>query len=328
MQRTALERLPRGTDIFDSGIRPAQTGAVASGYYPPLPVAADRTDLPRVLRTLLWGWPVVDHLAARGAEEVRTRPFDGDAREAVYLMLSLENRAGSYNFEERRRLLVLLDEVVADAASSRAAGTAGGEGQVASVSGAGQAAPTSGLDAEDSELGRLVLGAEGSFTQTTRRYAQLPPLLRDMTNGGRLDLKTAERLSRYPTTASVLREVTAALSFSNRRRLTTMLWELAQRDGLDDEETAAVAREVAKQTDPVAALRLRRYPTLSSLEDRFHAVRERALGGSGVRLSPPPNFEGGGYAVEFAFTSREELRRRLRALQRLEEDADELFELL
>src|SRR6056297_400291 len=120
MQRSALEKLPRTTDIFDppSATPSAAIDPVPAGYYPPLPIAVDRDDLPEALRTLLWGWGVVARLG-RGAgsdraaglagtevaaAEVRTRRFEGDARAAVHLLLALEGRAGAYSLEEQRRL--------------------------------------------------------------------------------------------------------------------------------------------------------------------------------------------------------------------------------
>lgn len=343
MQRSALEKLPRTTDIFEppaatpaagpptSGSRPA-TAAIdpaAAGYYPPLPIAVDRDDLPEVLRTLLWGWAVVARLgrggAGRGgtevaAAEVRTRRFEGDARAAVHLLLALESRAGAYSREEQRRLVELLE----------AAGVA-----------------------PDEETNRLVTGGK-PFAPAVRRYAGLTPVLQEMVADESLDLKTAERLREFPAAAAAARERARGLSFSNRRRFFTMLWELAQRDALGDEELAAVVGEVAggeatkpggaaagafggetrraaplsPDEDPLSALRRRRYPTLSSLEARFEEITSRALSGSGVRLSPPPNFEGSRFTVEFTFDSRRELARRVEALSALEDEVDELSNLL
>jgi len=349
MQRSALERLPRTTDIFEppaalsaapaspaTPVTPATpaTGAATAaidpataGYYPPLPIAVDRDDLPEVLRTLLWGWGVVARLGPpRGSEvaatsrthaaeaaEVRTQPFAGDAKAAVHLLLALEGRAGAYGLEEQRRLVELLD----------AAGVV-----------------------PDEETNRLVTGGK-PFAPAVRRYVGLPPVLQEMVAGERLDLKTAERLRAFPSAAVAAGERTAGLSFSNRRRFFTMLWEIAQRDALGDEELAAVVAEVSgagaggafggearratplsPDEDPLSALRRRRYPTLSSLEVRFEEISARALAGSGVRLSPPPNFEGSRFTVEFTFDSRRELEKRVEAISALEDEVDELFSLL
>jgi hypothetical protein len=313
MQRSALERLPRTTDIFDPPSAPpaAATAAidpVPAGYYPPLPIAVDRDDLPEAFRTLLWGWGVVAGLgreatgaagareaAAAEDEEVRTRAFEGDARAAVHLLLALEGRAGAYSLEEQRRLVELLD----------AAGLA-----------------------PDERTNRLVTGGK-PFAPAVRRYAALPAVLQEMVGAERLDLKTAERLREFPAAAAAAGEHTKGLSFSNRRRFFTMLWEIAQRDALGDAELAAVVAASADPArDPLAALRRRRYPTLSGLEERFEEIAGRALSGSGVRLSPPPNFEGSRFTVEFTFDSRRELEKRLEALSALEDEVDELSRLL
>ncbi|MFP4373840.1 MAG: hypothetical protein ACLFPO_05905 [Spirochaetaceae bacterium] len=296
MRRSALESLPRTTDIFES----SDLDPAAADYYPPLPVAVDRRDLPEPLRTLLWGWGVVERRGRisggsepeSGAGEILTRPFEGDARAAVHLLLALEGRAGSYSLEEQRRLVALLD----------AAGLA-----------------------PDEETNRLVTGGK-PFAPAVRRYAALPSLPREMVAGEQLDLKTAERMQEFPAAAAAAGACTRELSFSNRRRFFTMLWEIAQRDALGDEELAAVVGEVADA--PLTNLRARRYPTLSGLEARFDEIAGRALAGSGVRLSPPENFEGSRFTVEFSFDSGRELRRRIEALSGLQDEIDELFSLL
>jgi hypothetical protein len=300
MQRTALESLPRTTDIFSERTGPGD--AVARGFYPPLPLAADREDLPDALRTLLWGWGVLARLAAAGISEVRLSGFGGSAREAVLLMLALEDRAGGYSLEEQRRLLELCDACGVE--------------------------PDGPVD--------VLLTGGPPFAPVARRYAALPPVLREMVNAGELELKSAERLSAYPGAAAALRRVTAGLSFSNRRRFATMLWEIAQRDELSDAQTAELAREAGAaggsgEETPggaVDALRRRRYPTLTSLEERFGRITDRALGGTGVELTPPANFEGGRFTVSFSFASAQELDARRRALSRLEDELDELFQLL
>lgn len=300
MQRTALESLPRTTDVFSE--RTARGGAARFGFYPPLPLGTDRADLPHALRTLLWGWGVLERLAAAGIAEVQVREFRGSAREAVLLMLALEDRAGGYSPEEQHRLLELCDACGVE--------------------------PDGAVDA-------LVTGGP-AFAPVGRRYAALPPVLREMVNAGELELKSGERLRAYPQAAAALREVTAGLSFSNRRRFATMLWEIAQRDELSDAQTAKLVHDAAgagavgedTPGGPVDALRRRRYPRLTSLEERFGQLRERALGGTGVELTPPANFEGGRFTVSFSFASAEELGARRCALSRLEDEVDELFQLL
>jgi len=303
MQRSALERLPRTTDVFARARTAPGAGSpagadidpAAAGYYPPLPVAADRPDLPEVLRTLLWGWDVVGRLARAGIKTVETRPFDGDAREAILLILALEDRAGAYSVEERRCLLGLLE----------AAGVA--------------------PDAAINE--RVADGAP--FAAAARRYAELPDGARQLVSDGTLDLKNAERLADFPEATRRLQSAVAGLSFSNRRQFAAMLWEVAQRDELADEDLAALVGELAgADGGPLPALRRRRYPTLSALEGSFTEVSDRALSGSGVSLHPPANFEGGRFRVEFSFASRRELATRISALQRLEDEVDELFSLL
>jgi hypothetical protein len=182
----------------------------------------------------------------------------------------------------------------------------------------------------DDELDRLVSG-EKPFAPQTRRYAALQPELRELVLNDTLDLKTAERWQVFPAAAKTAHEAAGELarfSFSNRRQLFTMLWQIAQRDGLSDGQLADLLRALLSTSDPVAEARRQRFPALRGLESRFEDIASRTLGGSGVRLSPPPYFEGSRFTVEFSFESRAELERRLGALSRLGEDVDELFELL
>jgi hypothetical protein len=62
------------------------------------------------------------------------------------------------------------------------------------------------------------------------------------------------------------------------------------------------------------ALRIKRFPILTRLEQR-HAERHRALGlPGGARIVPPRDFEGDGFRLEARVSSPEDLERLTRAL--------------
>lgn len=299
MRRAELEALPRTTEIFGprrDGPPPGAPAAraVRRGFYPPLPLARESRELPEAFRTVLWGWDVLRVLSRQGVEEVATRSFEGTAVEAVELILTLEDRAGEYSLEEQSRIVSLCE--------------------------------AGGIEPGDS-INRLVTGGR-PFSEQARRFAALPVELKRPVSVGTVDLKTAERWSEFPQAARAVVDRTEGLTFSNRRRLFTMLWEIAQRDGLSDAALAARAESLLASVDPLAEVHHLRYPRLSSLQETFEEITKRSLSGSGVRLSPPPYFEGSRFTVEFSFRSGEELTRRISALSRLEDETDELFELL
>jgi len=61
-------------------------------------------------------------------------------------------------------------------------------------------------------------------------------------------------------------------------------------------------------------LRARRFPRLQAAEARFAAALKDTHIGEGIRITPPPNFEGRGFRAEIAFASADELSRRSREL--------------
>jgi ParB-like chromosome segregation protein Spo0J len=67
-------------------------------------------------------------------------------------------------------------------------------------------------------------------------------------------------------------------------------------------------------------LRSCRFPRLSRREERFTALAKKLPHAGGVRLVPPPSFEGGTYRIEIAFSRQEVLAAAARTVQALAED--------
>lgn len=119
-------------------------------------------------------------------------------------------------------------------------------------------------------------------------------------------------------------------SVSVQEELVETVVEIGQRDNftprqvLDSAEVNSLrrvhrrpARQRAQQIRK--QLRARRAPRLTARKERF-AREARDLGlPSGVRLIPPPYFEGPKWSVEFTFAGAEELAVRLRSVARLVE---------
>ena len=121
-------------------------------------------------------------------------------------------------------------------------------------------------------------------------------------------------------------------SVSVQEELVETVVEIGQRDNfaprqiLDSAEVNDLrrahkrpARQRAQQIR--RQLQARRAPRLTARKERF-AREARDLGlPSGVRLIPPPYFEGPKWSLEFTFTGAEELAVRLRSVARLAEQA-------
>ncbi len=69
-----------------------------------------------------------------------------------------------------------------------------------------------------------------------------------------------------------------------------------------------------------AWLRSCRFPRLTRREERFTALAKKLPHAGGVRLAPPPSFEGSTYRIEIAFSRQEALAAAARTVQALAED--------
>jgi len=162
-----------------------------------------------------------------------------------------------------------------------------------------------------------------------RRYEELPLSLQQLVASGAVDLKSVERAAGVPE--AVLERFgaeAALLSFSRRREMLAMLYEFCVVGRQETEAVLALLDEAFSAPDPSAALRAHRYPRLRELERQFEAFCERYVSGSGVELSAPAQFEGSAFGVQFQFESAPQLARRIRCLQTIERNCDELFRLL
>jgi hypothetical protein len=187
----------------------------------------------------------------------------------------------------------------------------------------------------DAELSRQVTG-DAAFAVKAERFAALPAALQGALQEALIDLRTAESLAHYasgdPGTLQRILDATRSISFSRRRQVLRLALENARREtpdagGLGD-RVAELVHEAAAASDPVDALTRRRYPKLTALSDRFESIRTEALDGTGVRLTPPPYFEGDRFEVAFSFATAEELARKLAALDTLKARTGELQDLL
>ncbi len=160
--------------------------------------------------------------------------------------------------------------------------------------------------------------------------AGLVPELQQLAAAGRLEGEVVELLAAWsPDDQAAVGEFAHRLPV-NRNRLREIivrLDDLARRDRRLPGGWLAAAGEAAAGCAGAAAvekvrnfLRERLYPHLSAAEAGFAADRERLGLPPGVRLEPPPFFEGDDFRLSFTFTSAAEWRRICHRLNEIDPD--------
>jgi hypothetical protein len=251
--------------------------------------------LPVCGRSLVWGFGLLAAARSAGLPGLECRRIaERSPEEMLALALRLEGRAGAYRWGEKLGLLGF----------ARSRGFS---------------------------LGKLDLLIEGRVDPRLERrvqeYSGLPGSLRGLVDRSALDLRTALAVRGLPEPAFELAG-SAGLSFSERRAFLGLLHEAVARLRLSPEETLAAARRALEDARPLEALRERVFPTLAAMRRRWEELAEELVGGSGVRLLPPEDFEGDLFEVSFRFRTRQALARRLGALARVRGRFDELSEFL
>jgi len=254
---------------------------------PELAEAGLHPPLPVCGSVLAWGFPLLSAARAAGRTALECRLLGERApADLLALALRLEARPGAYRWSEK-----LAMHRYAQARGFSVAGLAGLiEGR-----------PDPGLE------------------EKVECFAGLPPALAVLVEQGGLDLRTAAGLRELPEEVFSL-AAGGRLSHSERRQFLGLLRDA----GLDRPACLRAALMALAGSRPLEALRGLAFPALASLRQEWAALEESILGGSGVSLQPPADFEGERFEVRFRFRSREGLARRLAALARLEARFDEL----
>ena len=285
-------------DIFSDGRAP-RSDLIEKNLYPPLPICSD---------TLIWGFQILHSARRRRLKQVNCLVIPSCSRtEMLSLALKLENRAGGYSWPEKERM-----------------------GEYLAASGAAPRDVSAGPAVIDalSDLSPLIEGhRDPQLAAKIAAFAALPQRPKALVAEGQVDLKSADRVKNLPG------EVFAGLqagsfTFSQRRQFLNELFEVSRKRELSQAEIRRVVKRAFQDENPVEAVHRLRFPTLTALERRFSAVEEELLRGSGVKVKPPPYFEGDALTVEFQFDSVKSFDRKLSALQTLEGHLDALLELL
>lgn len=281
-------------DIFSGGRAPAPE-LIEKNLYPPLPICSD---------TLIWGFEILRSARRRRLRQMNCLIIPSCPRsEMLSLALKLENRAGSFSWPEKQRMLEFLGT-----SEDLSAGPA--------------------LIELFSDLSPLIEAhRDPQLAAKIAEFAALPQGLKALVAAGQVDLKNAVRVRNLP------QEVFAGLqgstlTFSQRRQFLNELFEVSRKGKLAQREIRDLASQAFRDRQPIETVHRLRFPTLTELESRFSALEEHLLKGSGVRLNPPPCFEGEAFSVEFQFNNSKSFKRKLNALHSLQGHLDALFELL
>lgn len=169
---------------------------------------------------------------------------------------------------------------------------------------------------------------------TCLRIDGLEPELKDALAAGLLSGHSAAELAALPADErlALYRLFTSVhLSVSKQAEVIESCADLARRDTLSIGHILQSAGMQAILADPNsnlsqkgeqvrAWLRSRRFPRLTRRQERFAALAKKLPHAGGVRLAPPPSFEGSTYRIEIAFTRQEALAAAARTVQALAED--------
>ncbi|MBN2352540.1 MAG: hypothetical protein JXD23_08225 [Spirochaetales bacterium] len=286
-----LRTLSRAFDLFEPGVRD-WAPLVASGLVPPLPVAGDE---------LVWGFPLLEAAERSGLCELACVELASGGRAShLEAALRLENRRGAYSLSEQARVYGFLAR----------AGMTGDPEKLTVIA------------------GLLTAQAPAAWLKTMGEFVSLPDGIGRLVAEDVLDLKTASRVrSLSGAFFERLEREKSRFSFSERREISLLLWEISRRDRLTRAATESLADELFSLPDPRPRLRVLRYPEYTKLAGRLAGLTA-GLDRDGIAVRPPDGFEGDEFFFSFTAASPAVYARRLAALKNFEDEIDRLFELL
>lgn len=177
-------------------------------------------------------------------------------------------------------------------------------------------------------LPRFGLSASGRMLERFLNLCCLEPATRAALIAGSLTEASALRLCAYSVddrlaVFELMQQL--HLSAGKQAELLECLEDLARRD-MKSLRAAATASDIVQvcsdknvnrvqKTDRVRhILRTRRFPRLQAAEERFASALRGLNIPAGIRIMPPPNFEGRSFKAEITFASADELQQRSREL--------------
>ncbi|MEW5816296.1 MAG: hypothetical protein AB1798_12975, partial [Spirochaetota bacterium] len=220
----------------------------------------------------------------------------GDPGELLILALRLEDRCNRFSWKEKAQILEYIK--------------------------------TTGSLKRIEEISSLI-SSDHAFFKLTQDFSALNSALKELVEGGLLDLKTAVAVKELPAdVCAYFLTHSQSMSFSRKRLFLRHLYEVWRRDGIEAERLYGITETALKSKDPLGSIEDRRYPHLKELEARLNSYKKKILIKTGIELSPPACFEGDAFSVKFSFKSKKQLSRIITDLTAIKETCDEIFCLL
>lgn len=272
--------------------RPATPEALALGIYKPLLLASVAGG-----RILLGGGSTLRLAEETGVAELAVRELGPlNPVEAAEAAAISENRPGAYELRELVALLHWLESH----------GCRPSERLRASVDG----------------------GKRGLLSQAERAGGLREPA-RTIVLTGSLTLRHGEMLAALPE--ELMGSMVSRLeegSFSVRRELVTMVYEVYRRRFAEDPGIVSRLSEALTGDNPREEIRALRYPDLEEARRTLSTFKDAWTKGKGLILEEPESFEGDRFRLVIPFRSAKELQTRLREADRMAGEVDTITELL
>jgi len=288
-----LRSFARSFDLF-TGSKPIKNELLELKFLPPLPIAGNE---------LVWGFNLLCSAAKAGYGRLQVvRISKKPLIELLRIAIILEDRAGSFSWEEMEKIYHLLVK--------------------------------NGCNELFSSLSPLLLGHEDSrLFARVKQFSSLKTQLKVLVDEKLIDLKTALHCNNWQAAliediGVLLRSGEKPLSFSRRRIILNQLLEVSVKQGIPEEKILTLVRNTLNSADPLKTAQALRFPELTAMEERFIELKGKLLAGTAIKLTPPSFFEGENFNISFSFNSKKALEKKINYLKTFAEKTDEFFELL
>jgi len=264
---------------------------VSKDLYPPIPVSNN---------IIIWGFTLLRLSKAISKEYLLCRILGEQTPvEMITTALSMENRAGKYSMEEQARLFKLMGNLKIQ------------------------------LDLKETKkITPLITGHfDPNWTKRIQQYTKFSPPLKSLVDNNLIDYKTALKVQDLPPEIFTLLD-TDKLSFSERRIVLNLFYEIVKRDKLESSRAIEEFFSIIRSKNPLRVAKRKRFPKLSEMEEEYRALKGKYLKGKGIEIELPDHFEGDKITAKFSFKSKEEFQTRIKELENLRDRIDEFFKIL
>jgi hypothetical protein len=276
-------------DLFTDSSQP-DPELIRQSLYPPLPVKKNR---------LIWGFNIVKVSLQYKIKQLICKDVSTlDLPQSLALALRLENRTEGYSWQEKENIYRLLNEVE-----------------------------------NNRQLDQIIFLIQGRkdnyFLSTMQEYTGLKHLQKKIITHNILDFKFIRHFQQLPLKYfQFLWQNRQKYTHSQRRIVTCYVAEIYFHKKLTTKQLEKLLFRINSEKDPINTLKAERFPQLTKMKRRFEQIKDNILKHTGIQLESPSDFEGDSFTVSFKFNSIKNLDKKIKALEKLKQQAYELFKLL